>query len=67
MPRASQIYLVYDLTITHPLAAFTVKYESQNWAEDYCKEHGLDLEEDMIRVRLPDGRGSKLLDCPWEN
>jgi hypothetical protein len=41
MARASNIYLLYEvqyrgyrtLLYEHPCAAFTVKYESQEWAE----------------------------------
>ena len=56
------IYLVFDKKFPAPLAAFTDKRESQEWAE----ARGI---ESLERYQMKDGncpprRGP--VDCPWE-
>ncbi len=62
MARASNIYLVTLKGSDRVLAAFTVKYESQGWAEN--SEYGLSKLE---RTRVPDHPigGTPRFDCPW--
>ena len=64
--RASRIYLVHPKGKTEPIfAAFTVKYESQQWAEG--SEHDI---EDLERTSMKDGGDSNSFGTrvvvPWE-
>lgn len=66
MARSTYIYLVHPKGSNKPvLATFTVKYESQAWAEH--SKHGLDALE---RTRMKDGGDSNFVGtrvlCPWE-
>jgi hypothetical protein len=68
MARASYIYLVHPKGYNDPiLAVFTVKYESQEWAE-----HSIHPLENLERTRMKDGGehnrvgiSSRTL-VPWE-
>jgi len=66
MARAHSIYLVHPKDHNEPiLAVFTVKHESQTWAEK--SDHGI---ENLERTRMLDNPrttfiGSRVL-VPWE-
>lgn len=65
MARSSYIYLVKPKNQERVLAAFTVKYESQLWAErSHCTLDSLE------RFRMDDcGRlrpNTEQVPCPWE-
>lgn len=72
MARASQIYLVESKKTGRALAAFTVKYESQKWAEWAVKEGHVKSLNDLERVRMRDGGNylylfdPTIFPCPWE-
>ena len=76
MARASYIYLVCPRGSNSVLAAFTVKYEAQDWAEDWAERQGKDL-GDLERFRVRDGghincrhgrnEATDQSACPWES
>ena len=73
MARATRIYIVTPVESEEVLAAFTVKYESQNWAEAHAR--GLD---GLRRYSVTDGGESEYtglrfqptastkVELPWE-
>lgn len=66
MARSTYIYLVHPKGKYDPVVAtFTVKYESQEWAEQ--SQWGL---EKLERTRMKDGGDSKFISSrvfvPWE-
>jgi hypothetical protein len=62
MARASYIYILRAAPAGSVVAAFTVKYESQEWAE---RRGGT---EHYVRTRIADGVYSDKTEhpCPWE-
>ena len=66
MARSTYIYLVHPKGANDPvIATFTVKYESQEWAEQ--SQWGL---EGLERTRMKDGGDSNFISSrvavPWE-
>ena len=50
MSRSRYIYTVCWKGEVGPLAAFTVKYESQDWVQAYCEKYGFEIEQ-FVRYR----------------
>ena len=66
MARATHIYLIYKKGLVYPLAVFTVKHESQTWAE----ESNYKLRE-LQRFRMRDNPLGEVVlddidDCPFD-
>lgn len=65
MARSKYVYLVFHRWREEPLAAFTVKRESQEWAENSVHEM-----EDLYRVRMKDNPDTRNIDdgadCEWD-
>lgn len=64
------IYLVESNRTDQALAAFTVKYESQAWAEKMVELGHFESLNEVSRVRIKDGGSQALaqdiITCPWE-
>lgn len=73
MARSKYIYLVESKFTGRALAAFTVKYEAQKWAEWQVKQGIFDSLDDVERVRMRDCGNNlfgafdpTIFPCPWE-
>ena len=70
MSRAKYVYTVCWKGEVGPLATFTIKYVSQDWAEAFCKRTGFAMSA-LVRWRYGPNRSWKgervePADCPWE-
>ncbi len=66
MARSTYIYILCPVGSTVPIAAFTVKYESQMWAE-----RSVLGTEKLERFRMRDNDTNEkivvpMVPCPWE-
>jgi len=69
MARSQYVYTVCYGGYIQPLATFTVKYESEDWALAYCDRIGC-LMEMLVRYRYRNPEPGKLatpVPCPWES
>lgn len=64
--RSNYIYTVCFNYSVAPLAVFTVKRESQQWAEEHCKKYGWEMNQ-LVRYRyncINNGDRMQAYPCP---